>query len=49
MSENPNNKKMMLRVPKLLHLRAKEQCRKEKISMNKKVLTLLEREFGENR
>jgi predicted HicB family RNase H-like nuclease len=47
MTENPNNKKMTLRVPKPLHAKIQEQCQKERIAFNKKVLALLKREFGQ--
>lgn len=49
MTENPNNKKMTLRVPKPLHAKVWEACKKDRIAFNKKMLALMEREFGEEK
>lgn len=45
MAENPNNKKVTIRVPNSLYTKMRGVCKKERVSFSKKVKTLLEREM----
>jgi predicted HicB family RNase H-like nuclease len=42
-----NRKKMTLRIPAPLHKKVQEKCKQERISFNKRMIALIEWEFGD--